>query len=93
MKIKNIGGCVLSTQPDSKNGPNAKMRKKCKKLSNIDNFSSLVSLTRYFAKFIFLEQLTVMPQFNMQNMLLIFFLSSHHDTKPLLHLYHFRKKI
>ena len=31
----------------------------------------------------------------MQNMLLFFlsfFLSSHHDTNPLLHLYHFRKK-
>ena len=35
MKNKNIGVCVLSTQPDQQKGPNAKMRKKCKKLSNI----------------------------------------------------------
>ena len=56
----------------------------------------VVSLTRQFTKFIFLEQLTAMPQFDMQNMfcffLLFFFLSSHHDTNPVLHLYHFRKK-
>ena len=41
-------------------------------------------------KFVFLEQLTAMPQFNMQNVLLFFFffffLSSRHDTNPLLHL-------
>ena len=73
MKNKNTGG-VLSTQPDQQKGPNAKMHKKCnkkkkkkkKKLSNIENFSSLVSLIRYFTKFIFLEQLTGMPQFNIQ---------------------------
>ena len=39
MKNKNIGGCVLSTQLNrQKKGPNAKMREKCKKLSNIENF-------------------------------------------------------
>ena len=92
MKNKNIGGGGLSTQPDQQKGPSAKMRKKCKKLSSLKIFSSLISLTRHFTKFIFLEQLTTMPQFNMQNMLLFFFLSSHHDTNPLLHLYHFRKK-
>ena len=27
MKNKNIGGCVLSTQPDQQKGPNAKKRK------------------------------------------------------------------
>ena len=37
MKNKNIGGCVLSTQPDQQKGSNAKMRKKCKKLPNIEN--------------------------------------------------------
>ena len=95
----------MSTQPDQQKRPNAKMRKKCKKLSNIKKFSSLVSLTRHFTKFIFLEQLTAVPQFNMQNMyfffffffffvclFVCFFLSSHHDSNPLLHLYHFRKK-
>ena len=36
MKNKKIGGCVLSTEPNSKKGPNEKMRKKCKKLPNIE---------------------------------------------------------
>ena len=63
----------------------------------LKNNASLVSLTRHFTKFIFLEQLTALPKFNMQNMLFFFFcffffLNSHHDTNPLLHLYHFRKK-
>ena len=67
MKNKNTGG-VLSTQPDQQKGPNAEMHKKCKKkkISNIENFSWLVSLIRYFTKVIFLEQLTGMPQFNIQ---------------------------
>ena len=72
----------------SKKGPNAEMRKNAKYYQTLKMFSSLVSLTQHFTKFIFLEQLTAMPQFNMQNML--FFLSSHHDTIPLLHLYNFR---
>ena len=69
MKNKNIEGCVLSAQPDQHKRPQCK---KCKKKSNIEKFSSLVSLTRHFTKFILLEQLTAMPQFNMQNMLFFF---------------------
>ena len=43
MKNKNIGGGVLSTQPDQQKGPNAKnakkkKKKKKKKKSNIENF-------------------------------------------------------
>ena len=57
----------------SKKVPNAKNAQKCKKLSNIEK----IFLARFahsdFTKFIFLEQLTVMPQFNMQNMLCFFF--------------------
>ena len=71
MKNKNIGGCVLSTQPDQQKRP------QCKNAQNyqtLKKFSTLVSLTLHFTKFIFLEQLTAMPQFNMQNMLLFFFL-------------------
>ena len=49
------------------------MRKNAKNYQTLKKFSSLVSLTRYFTKFIFLEQLTAMPQLNMQNMLLFFF--------------------
>ena len=94
MKNKNMG---VFCQPNliSKKGPNAKNAQKCtqkkkkKKNQTLKIFSSLVLLTRHFTKFIFLEQLTAMPQFNMQ---ILFFLSrSHHDTNPLLHLYHFHK--
>ena len=71
MKNKNIGGCVLSTQPDQQKRP---MRKKTQKISNIEFFcSSLVSLTRHFTKFIFLRQVAAMSQFNMQNMFFFFF--------------------
>ena len=90
MKNKNIGGCVLSTQPDQQK--KAPMQKCAKNYQTLKHFSSLISHTRHFTKFIFLEQLTAMPQFNVQNMLLLLFLSSHHDTNPVLHLYHFRKK-
>ena len=94
MKNKNIGGCVLSTQLDQQKRPLRKNAQKMqKKISIIEKFSSLVSLTRHFIKFIFLEQLTAMPQLNMQNIFFFFFLSSHYDTNPLLHLYHFRKNI
>ena len=69
LKNKNIGGmCQINLI--SKKGNNAKMRKK---ISNIENFSRLVSLTRHFTKFIFLEQLTAMPQYNMQKMFFILF--------------------
>ena len=93
MKNKNIGGgrgCQLNLV--SKKGPNIKMRKNAKKYQTLNNFSSLVLLTQHFTKFIFLVQLIAMPKFNKQNMLL-FFLSSHQNANPLLHLYHFRKKV
>ena len=84
MKNKNIGGggreCLVNSTRSTK------------KAQRMKSFSSLVSLTRHSTKFIFLEQLTATPQLNMQIMLL-FFLGSHHDTNPLLHLYHFRKNI
>ena len=57
----------------SKKSPNAKMRKNAKNYQTLKKFSSLVSLTRHFTEFIFLEQLTAMPQFNMQNMFFFFF--------------------
>ena len=93
MKNKNIVGGGLSTQLDQQKRPQCKNAKNYQTLKKI---SSLVSLTRHFTKFIFLEWLTAMLQFNMQNMLLfflLFFLSRHHDTNALLHLYHFGKKI
>ena len=78
MKNKNIGGCVLSTQPDQQKRPQSckkkKMRKKCKKLSNIEKIFLARFAHSAFYKIIFLEQLTAMPQFNMQNMFCFFFL-------------------
>ena len=76
MKNKNIGGCVLSTQPDQqKRSQCKKCAKNAKTFQTLKNLSSLVSLTRHFTKFIFLEQIIAMPQFNMQNIffLLLFF--------------------
>ena len=63
------------------------------KFSMFDNFLHFLRIF-VFGPF-FADQVTTMPQFDMQNMLLLFsfFLCSHHDTNPLLHLYHFRKNI
>ena len=73
MKYKNIGRCVLSTQPDhQKKAPMKKCAENAKNYQPLKHFSSLVSLTRYFTKFIFLNQLTTMLQFNMQNMFVCF---------------------
>ena len=35
MKNKNIGGCILSTQPDQQKGPSAKERKKLSDIEKI----------------------------------------------------------
>ena len=66
----------MSSQSDQQKGFNAKMHKrykKKKKYQTFNFFSSLVSLTRHFTKFIFLEQLAAMPQFSMQNMFFFVF--------------------
>ena len=90
---KNIGGGGCQLNLINKKGSNAKKRKNAIKYQSLKIFSSLVSLTRHFTIFIFLEQLTAIPQFNMHYMLFFYFsLSSHHDTNPLLHLQHFHKK-
>ena len=60
MKNKNIGDVFWQLNLISKKIP----MQKCKKLSNIEKIFSLVSLTRHFTKFIFLEQLTAIPEFN-----------------------------
>ena len=75
MKNKNMGGGGSQLNLTGKKDPNAQMRKKKKKkkYQTLKIFSSLVSLTWHFTKFIFLEQLTAMPQFNMQNMFFVLF--------------------
>ena len=95
---KNIGDVFYQLHLISKKGPNAKNKKcakKCKKLSNIEKvflarfahsaFNKIyISGAAYrhapvqYAKYVFF-------------LFLFFFLSSHHDTNPLLHLYHFHK--
>ena len=80
MKNKNIGGCVLSTKPDQQKRPQCKNAQKCKKkkkknYQTLKFFSSLVWLTRHFTKFIILEQLTAMPQFNNAKYVFCFFFS------------------
>ena len=67
MKNKNIGGmCFVNSTCSAKKAP-INAQKNAKYYQTLKNFSSLVSLTRHFTKLIFLEQLTAMPKFNMQN--------------------------
>ena len=74
MKNKNIGGMCLSTQPDQqKKVAMQKCAKNAKHYQTLKKFSTLVSLTWHFTKFIFLEQLTPKLQFNMQNTFFFFF--------------------
>ena len=90
MKNKNIGGCVLSSQPDQQKRTQCKNAQKCKN----DPTLKKVFLARFahsaFYKIHISGAANAMSQFNMQH---FFFLSSHHDTNPLLHLYQFSKKL
>ena len=81
----------------SKKGPNAKMRKKCKKLSNIENIFLARFVHSAFYKIHISGAANRHAQVQYAKYVVVFFfffffLSSHHDTNPLLHLYHFRKK-
>ena len=57
-KLEYRGDVFCQLNLINKKGPNAKMHKKAKNYQTLKNFSSLVSLTRHFTKFIILEQLT-----------------------------------
>ena len=86
MKITNIGGCVLSTQPYQQKRP------QCKKLSNIENiFLARFAYSAFYKIHIFGAANRHAPV--QYAKYVVFFLSSHHDTNPLLHLYHFRKQV
>ena len=87
----------MLTQPDQqKKSPNAKMRKKCKQLSNIEKFF----LARFAHSAFYKIHISgaanrdapVQYAKYVVFLFLFFFQSSHHDTNPSLHLYHFRKK-
>ena len=95
MKNKNIGGVFCQLNLISKKGPNAKMRKKSQKLSNIEK----IFLAR-FAHSAF-NKIHISGAANrhapVQYAKYVFFssssfLNSHQDTNPLLHLHHFRKQ-
>ena len=85
MKNKNIGVCVFF----SKKGPNAKMRKK---LSDIEKIFLARFALSAFCKIHISGAANRHAPVQYAIYVFFFFLSSHHDTNPLLHLYHFRKK-
>ena len=79
----------------SKNGPNAKIRKECKKLSNIEkDFLARFAHSAFYKIHISgaANHHSPVQYEEYVFFFFFFFLSSHHDTNPLLHLYHFRKK-
>ena len=83
MKNKNIGGCVLSTQPDKQKRPQCKNAQKSKNLLNIEK----VFLARYahsaFNKIdISGAANRYAPVQYAKYLLFFFFLSSHPDTSP-----------
>ena len=88
MKNKNIGG--VSAQPDQQKRPQCKNAQKMQKIIKHLNFF----LAR-FAHSAFYK-IHISGAANRHAPVLyakyVFFLSSNHDTNPLLHLYHFRKK-
>ena len=95
MKNKNIGGmCFVNSTRSAKKGPNAKMRKKYKTLSNIEKcfLASFAHSAFYKIHISGAANRRAQIQYAKYVVFLFFFLSSHHDTNPLLHLYHFRKK-
>ena len=92
IKNKNIGGCGLSTYFDQQKAPMQKCAK-MKKLSNIENsFLARFAPSAFYKIHISGAYNRHAPVQYAKYVFFFFFLSSHHDTNPLLHLYHFRKK-
>ena len=103
-KEEHRGRGVLSTLLDQQKSPNAKMRKKCKKLSKIE----ILFLARFVQSAFYKIHISgaanrhAPVQYAKYVVFVLFlffffffffcFLSSHHDTYTLLHLYRFRKK-
>ena len=106
MKNKNVGRGVLITQPDQQKRPQCKnaqkkspkksQKKKKKELTNIEKFflarfahsaSYKIHIANRHAPVRYAEYVFFFI------IIISIFLSSHHDTNPLLYLYHFRTKI
>ena len=90
MKNKNIGGCVFSTQPDQQKRPQCK---NAQKISNNEKFFLARFAHSAFHRIHISGAANRHAPVQYAKYVLFFFLSSHHDTNPLLHLYHFRNKI
>ena len=92
MKNKNIGGCVLSTQPDQQKRPQCKNAQKYKKLSNIEKIFLAHFAHSAFYKIHISEAANrhAPVQYAKYVVVVFIFSKSCHDTKPLIHLYHFR---
>ena len=90
MKNKNIrgGGGVLSTQPDQQKRPQCRNAQKMQKIIKHCKFFLARSAHSAFhiSGAAYRHALVQYAEY----VLFFFFLSSHHDTSPLLHLYHFR---
>ena len=83
---------MLSAQPDQQNRPQCKNAQKCKKLSNIEIFFLARFAHSPFYK-IHISGAANRHALGQYAKYVYFFLSSHHDTNHLVHLYPFRKKI
>ena len=81
----------MSTQPDQKKRPQCKNAQKMQKLSNIETFF----LARFAHAAFYKIHISGAANRHapVQYAKYVVFLSSHHDTNPLLYLYHFRKEM
>ena len=92
MKNKNIEGCLLLTQPDQQKRPQCKNAQKMQK-KNVKHRNIFLARFAHSAFY----KIHISGAANRHAPVqyakyVVVFLSSHHDTNPLLHLYHFRKK-
>ena len=76
----------------SNKGPNAKNVQKCKQISNIEIFFLARFAHSAFYRIHISGAANRHAPDQYAKYVVVFFLRSHHDTNPLLHLYHFRKK-
>ena len=68
MKNKNIGGCVMSTQPDQQRRPQCKNAQKCKNYQTLKTFFLARFAHSSFYKIHISGAANRHAQFNMQNM-------------------------
>ena len=79
----------MSTQPDQQIRPQCKMRKKCKKLSNIEKCFHARFAHSAFYKIHISGAANRYAPVQYAKYAVVFFRSSHHDTNPFLHIVSF----